>query len=93
MTNSLLLKKLEWLYKNEINFSIETFFDAGVLFKLGDATNGFADERYFEISDFEKGVYWLCEAAKSALCDDVKTSGYQGHLFAQDANEVPEDVF
>lgn len=50
------------LHASEINFSISTFWDSLLTFKLGDEMNGFKDE--FNTDDFEKGLNWLENQAK-----------------------------
>ena len=32
-----------WMHKNEMNFSIEAFYDGGFTVRLGDDMNGFKD--------------------------------------------------
>lgn len=50
------------LHASEINFSITTFWDSDLTFKLGDELNGFSG--VFETDDFEKGLNWLENQAK-----------------------------
>ncbi len=55
------------LHASEINFSITTFWDSKLTFKLGDEVNGFSDT--FETNDFEKGLNWLENQAKIVYPD------------------------
>jgi len=45
------------IYDREANIIIESFWDAGYCFSIGDETNGISDcEDFF---DFRRGVEWL----------------------------------
>ncbi len=55
-------KILEDLYNSEINWSIETNWDAGITFRLGDSYNGYSTEQCVTY-DFDEGVAWLKQQA------------------------------
>jgi hypothetical protein len=65
-------KILQDLYDSEINFSIDTFWDAGFEVKLGDVTNGFKAETT---------VYTITEAVEWLRATAVET--YPESVFAQ----------
>jgi hypothetical protein len=54
-------QKLQALYDAEVNFAIETFWDAGFKAKLGDALNGFVAER--ECRTLAEAADWLLSEA------------------------------
>jgi hypothetical protein len=54
---------LREIYANEIGYSLEAFYDAGIEVKLGDHMNGFAAERTFRPEEFELIPRWLAEQA------------------------------
>jgi hypothetical protein len=56
-------KILQKLYDSEINFKIETLWDAGFYFYLGDEINGFSKCLTGDNDSFTDGVYILAEAA------------------------------
>jgi hypothetical protein len=47
---------LDYLYSQEINVSIESFWDAGWTIALGDRANGFVDGVYVECEDLDEGM-------------------------------------
>ena len=52
---------LQQLYDNEINFSLNTFWDGGFVWALGDEVNGFLDRG--RADTFEQAVSELIAAA------------------------------
>jgi hypothetical protein len=52
---------LRELHANEIGYSLEAFYDAGIEVKLGDHLNGFKAERVFAPEDFDLIPRWLAE--------------------------------
>ena len=48
---------IEAIYNEEVNIMIESFWDAGYSFHIGDEVSGFIDR--FESMDFRSGVKWL----------------------------------
>lgn len=54
---------LQWLYENEINFTISAFFDGGIDIKLGDTMNGWKAEHTFDADDIDEGLHWLVDKA------------------------------
>ena len=55
-TNADTLEKIQAIYASEQNMAIESFFDKGWTFKLGDWANGFTAEKNFK--SFPEGVGW-----------------------------------
>lgn len=55
--------KLQALYDAEVNFSIETFWDAGFKARLGDSMNGWTAEGEFPTLD--EAVDWLVAQAEA----------------------------
>lgn len=53
---------LEKLYKSEINFQIETFYDEGYTVKLGDKSNGYKAV-VFDRETFKEAVETLAKLA------------------------------
>jgi len=52
------------LYDSEVNFSISTFWDAGIEVKLGDEMNGFVARTDFDFDDdmpMQDIFKWLAE--------------------------------
>jgi hypothetical protein len=49
----------EALYDSEINFSITTFWDAGLEVKLGDEMNGFKSISDLRIETMREAAEWL----------------------------------
>jgi len=60
------MAKLKAIYDMEMNCRIESFWDGGWTFALGDSTSGFLGNETFENEDFEKGVDWLYRKALEA---------------------------
>jgi hypothetical protein len=56
-----LLQKIQELYSCEVNWSVETFWDEGYDFVLGDGLNG--DEECANFTCFDAGVEWLYSKA------------------------------
>ena len=54
-------KILDSLYRSEINYTIQTDWDAGITVKLGDSYNGYIDEATFP--HIQEGLLWLKDKA------------------------------
>ena len=48
---------LMWLYRNEINASVSSFWDSGFSVMLGDDRNGYVDQASFY--DLAEAACWL----------------------------------
>jgi len=56
------MNKLQILHDNNLHFTIESYYDIGFTFYLGDKFNGIANYKSFD--NFDDGVTWLWEEAK-----------------------------
>lgn len=54
-----LIQFLQRIYDTEQNFSVQSFFDKGILVRLGDSVNGYTNEKI--CADFKEVIEWLCE--------------------------------
>jgi len=58
------IKELQKIYDSEINFTINSFWDGGIVFKLGDGIGGYYETKGFhspmyDNHSFRYGVEWL----------------------------------
>jgi hypothetical protein len=58
---------LRRLYSYEMNVRIQSFWDGGYEFALGDDMNGFSDEETFEPEELEEGFQWLLDRANERV--------------------------
>lgn len=56
-----LTEVLKYLYEQEQNVEISSFWDAGWTFRLGDRANGFIAES-ITVYDLQHGADWLMQA-------------------------------
>ncbi len=49
------MNNFDWLYENEINWTISSFWDSGYTVQLGDSINGYSDESEM-ISTYEEAI-------------------------------------
>ena len=57
MKKSKYMERLQAIYDNEINISIDWFWDSGMVIKIGDDGNGYEDENTFW--NIYEGLDWL----------------------------------
>jgi hypothetical protein len=60
--------KLQLLHDSGIHFTIESYYDIGFSFYLGDRFNGIANHKSFP--EFDQGVEWLWTEAKKKNPDN-----------------------
>lgn len=61
---------LNLLYRNEVNCQIDSFWDGGWMFRLGDKMNGFlAEDGPFY--DLDEGASWLLKEFQKRFKNEV----------------------